>query len=78
MKKSITIEVCCASVDDAVRAFQAGIDRIELNSALFVGGLTPSLGTLIEARKRTDIPIICMLRPRAGGFAYSQLELRAC
>ena len=77
MKKSITIEVCCASVDDAVRAFQAGIDRIELNSALFAGGLTPSLGTLIEARKRTDFPIICMLRPRAGGFAYSQLEFES-
>lgn len=74
MKKSLTIEVCCASVDDAVRAYRAGADRIELNSALFAGGLTPSLGTLIEARKRTDIPIICMLRPRAGGFAYSQLE----
>lgn len=74
MKKLITIEVCCASVDDAVRAYQAGADRIELNAALFAGGLTPSLGALIEARKRTDIPIICMLRPRAGGFAYSQLE----
>jgi len=74
MKKLITIEVCCASVDDAVRAYQASADRIELNAALFAGGLTPSLGMLIEARKRTDIPIICMLRPRAGGFAYSQLE----
>ncbi len=77
MKKSITIEVCCASVDDAVRAYQAGADRIELNAALFAGGLTPSLGMLIEARKRTDIPIICMLRPRAGGFAYSQLEFES-
>ena len=77
MKKSITIEVCCASVDDAVRAYQAGADRIELNAALFAGGLTPSLGALIEARKRADIPIICMLRPRAGGFAYSQLEFES-
>lgn len=77
MKKPITIEVCCASADDAVRAFQAGADRIELNAALFAGGLTPSLGTLIEARKRTDFPIICMLRPRAGGFAYSQLEFES-
>ncbi len=77
MKKSLTIEVCCASVDDAVRAYRAGADRIELNAALFVGGLTPSLGMLIEARKRTDIPIICMLRPRAGGFAYSQLEFES-
>ena len=44
MKKSITIEVCCASVDDAVRAYQAGADRIELNAALFAGGLTRRWG----------------------------------
>lgn len=73
----IMIEICCGSVDDAVRAFEAGADRIELSSAVFAGGLTPTIGTLREARKRVSIPIICMLRPRAGGFAYSSLDFQA-
>ena len=70
----VLIEVCCASADDAVRAQAAGADRIELNSALFAGGLTPTVGMMRAVRERVDIPVICMLRPRPGGFAYSDLE----
>ena len=35
-----------------------------------LGGLTPSLGLLIEARAVVRLPIMAMIRPRAGGFAY--------
>ena len=72
----LKIEVCCGSADDVSRAALAGADRVELNSALFAGGLTPSLGSLIQARKMVKIPIICMLRPRAGGFCYSEVEFQ--
>jgi copper homeostasis protein len=71
----ILIEVCCGSVDDAVEAEQGGADRVELNSAIFLGGLTPSLGSIIEAKKRLDIPVMVMIRPRAGGFCYTQAEM---
>jgi len=71
----ILIEVCCGSVDDAVEAERGGADRIELNSAVFLGGLTPSLGSIIEAKKRLNIPVIVMIRPRAGGFCYTQNEM---
>lgn len=70
----VTIEVCCGSVDDVVRAAEAGADRVELNSALFVGGLTPSVGAVLESKARVDIPVISMIRPRAGGFCYTDLE----
>ena len=70
----ILVEICCGSIDDAIQAAAGGADRIELNSAFFLGGLTPSLGTLLEARKRIDIPIITMVRPRAGGMYYSDAE----
>ena len=70
----ILLEVAIASADDAEAAQNAGADRVELNSALLLGGLTPSLGTLIEARARIQIPIIAMVRPRGGGFAYSEAE----
>lgn len=71
----ILIEVCCASVDDAVEAAQGGAGRVELNSALFLGGLTPSLGTLIELKQRADIPVMVMIRPRGGGFCYTDTEM---
>lgn len=72
--EKVIIEVCCGSVDDVVRAAEAGADRVELNSALFVGGLTPSVGSLLESKARVDIPVISMIRPRAGGFCYTDLE----
>ena len=72
--EKVVIEVCCGSVDDVVRAAEAGADRVELNSALFAGGLTPSVGAVLEAKLRVNLPIISMIRPRAGGFCYTDLE----
>jgi len=75
VSSKVLIEVCCGSVDDAVEAERGGADRIELNSAIFLGGLTPSLGSIIEAKKRLNIPVMVMIRPRAGGFCYTQAEM---
>lgn len=72
----IKLEICTASAEDCFQAEQAGADRVELNTALMLGGLTPSLGTLREAREHTRIPIICMIRPRAGGFCYGESDFR--
>ncbi|OPZ85944.1 MAG: Copper homeostasis protein CutC [bacterium ADurb.Bin429] len=71
---AILIEICCGSLDDALAAQAGGADRIELNSSLLQGGLTPSLGTLIEAKRRLTIPIMTMIRPRGGGFCYTDAE----
>jgi copper homeostasis protein len=70
----IKIEICCGSLDDAVSAQEVGADRIELNSSLFLGGLTPSLGTLIAVKKHIRIPVMAMVRPRAAGFYYSPAD----
>jgi copper homeostasis protein len=70
----ILLEICCGSIDDALQAQAGGADRIELCSALFLGGLTPSLGTLQYARQQLRIPIIAMVRPRGGGFCYTEAE----
>lgn len=68
------IEVCAGSLEDCLTAQEAGADRIELNSALHLGGLTPSLATLKLAKERVKLPIICMVRPRGAGFCYSEVE----
>lgn len=69
---NITLEVCIESLEDAIISEQAGAQRVELNSALALGGLTPSLGTLIAIKQQTTLKTITMIRPRAGGFDYSK------
>src|ERR1700722_15287232 len=71
----VRLEICCGSIEDAIEAEKGGADRVELCSALFLGGLTPSVGTIQEARRRLKIPIMVMVRPRGGGFAYSEAEM---
>lgn len=77
MNRQVLMEVCTGSVDDAVEAEAGGADRIELNCSLFQGGLTPSIGTLIETKERLSIPVMCMIRPRGGGFCYTNNEWAA-
>lgn len=68
------IEVCCNSINDCLTAKKCGADRIELTSASVLGGLTPSLGLLLEAKEKTQLPIMAMVRPRNGGCCYSEEE----
>ena len=68
------IEICCGSYEDALAAYHGGAKRIELNSALHLGGLTPSLGSLILTKKNTDLKVITMVRPRGAGFCYSEAD----
>jgi copper homeostasis protein len=71
----VLLEICCGSIDDAIEAEKGGADRVELCSALFLGGLTPSVGTIQEAKRRLRIPIMVMVRPRSGGFCYTEAEM---
>jgi copper homeostasis protein len=70
------LEVC---IDDAagLAACQGRADRIELCSALGVGGLTPSPG-LIDASRHSAVPVHVMIRPRVGGFDLSAADVASC
>ncbi len=71
----ILLEICCGSADDVLAAKAAGADRVELNSSMFLGGITPSIGEVRVARQ-TGLPIMAMVRPRSGGFCYTDAEFQ--
>jgi len=74
---NVLLEICCGSLDDALESAAGGADRVELCSCLFLGGLTPSIGSLIEAKTRLRVPVVFMVRPRGGGFCYTEAEMAA-
>ncbi len=68
------VEICCGGYEDCINAWKGGADRLELNSALSVGGLTPTTALLRLVKKAVPLPVICMVRPRPAGFCYSEEE----
>jgi copper homeostasis protein len=71
------LEVCVTSADEARASEVAGADRLELNAALALDGLTPSPGMLQSVLEATALPVIAMVRPRPGGFCPSDADFAA-
>ena len=72
----ITVEICCGSYFDALEAAAGGAERIELNSALALGGLTPSMAELLLVKRETPLKVIAMARPRGAGFCYGVSDFK--
>ena len=70
------LEVCVDSYASAMAAITGGADRLELCSALAVGGLTPSPALLQQIREVSPIPVRCLMRTRGGDFLYTPEEIR--
>jgi copper homeostasis protein len=70
----VLLEVCVDDAAGLAAAVAGGADRIELCSALAVGGITPSTGLMMLAAQ-VPIPVVAMIRPRAGSFVYSPEEI---
>ena len=70
----LLVEACVDSVASSLAAERGGALRLELCDALFDGGTTPSAGMIASCKAAVSIPIIVMIRPRGGGFVYSEDE----
>lgn len=69
------LEVAANSVASALAAQAGGAGRIELCTALELGGLTPSHAQIALVRERVALPLYVLIRPRAGDFLYDDLEI---
>ena len=69
------LEVCVDSLASARAAVAGGADRLELCSALAIGGLTPYAQLLKQIRAESNVQIRCLMRPRAGDFLYTREEI---
>ena len=72
------IEICCSSLEEVLQAERAGAYRVELCSAIALGGLTPSYGVIssvVESVKTIKVNVL--IRVREGGFCYNEEEIDA-
>lgn len=76
MTKHVELEICLDTIAEVIMANGLPVKRIELCAGLDVGGLTPSLGFIQEATLHCNKEVHVMIRPRGGGFHYSDQEKR--
>lgn len=74
MADAITLEVCVDNVDSLAAALAGGADRIELCSALDIGGLTSTPG-MLRLASASPVPVVAMIRPRGGDFCFNDKEV---
>ncbi len=68
-------EACVETFEEATAAEKSGANRIELCSDLANDGLTPSVELMQKTCSALKIPVMVMIRPRAGNFVYSEEEI---
>ncbi|MDX1350843.1 MAG: copper homeostasis protein CutC [Putridiphycobacter sp.] len=71
----MTIEICADSYETALIARKYNAKRIELCSALTVGGLTPSYGLMQQCADISDIEVHAMIRHCQGGFVLQNADV---
>ncbi|HKH92798.1 MAG TPA: copper homeostasis protein CutC [Gemmatimonadaceae bacterium] len=72
---TILIEAAVESLDDALAAVHGGAHRLEICADLDAGGTTPTREVIESVLAHVTLPVLVMIRPRAGDFVYSPGEL---
>ncbi|MEZ4923265.1 MAG: copper homeostasis protein CutC [Crocinitomicaceae bacterium] len=69
------LEACVDNLNDGIKAFEAGANRIEFCSRLDQDGLTPDFDQTMQLIQHITIPVRVMIRCRSGNFNYSAEEI---
>jgi hypothetical protein len=72
-----TIEICLDDITSAIEAKAGNASAVELCVNRIEGGVTPSIGFVeecVELFQGTDVEVHVLVRPRPGGFVYTQQE----
>lgn len=72
---NVLLEICAGDIASVIAAARGGAARVELCSALAVGGLTPSEGLIARAVAVPGVRKHVLIRPREGDFVYSPEEV---
>lgn len=75
MSEPVLFEACVESVAEAVAAERGGAGRVELCIELAVDGTTPPAEMIRDTCRALTIPVMVLVRPRAGDFRYSAAEV---
>ncbi len=70
------LEACVETLEEALLAQERGAHRIELCSRLDLDGLSPDAELVQACCAALRIPVMVMIRPRAGDFVYDQADMR--
>jgi copper homeostasis protein len=68
------LEIACFNLESVLIAQKSGADRVELCADMSVGGTTPTIEIIQQARENLTIDLYVMIRPRGGNFVYSDSE----
>jgi copper homeostasis protein len=68
-------EACVETFEEAKLAEKRGANRVELCSDLANDGLTPTFKLMKKSCSELKIPVMVMIRPRAGNFVYTAIEI---
>lgn len=72
---TVLVEAAVDSLDGAIRAQQAPVQRIELCGPLHDGGTTPSAGLVALCSEKLLASVNVLIRPRVGDFVYSDDDI---
>lgn len=76
MVQNPRLEIACFNLESALIAQQNGADRVELCDQITLGGTTPKVEIIQQARGQVTIDLFIMIRPRGGDFVYSDDEFQ--
>lgn len=68
------LEIACFEITSAETALRSVADRIEFCAEQQLGGTTPNIDEFRYLKSVYRKPIYVMIRPKGGGFYYSDLE----